>query len=409
MLSAALGVVPTLKRFSISVVPSPCTARDVLAIRVRVAPPWVLLWHWIRIHARSGRPNRLKHRLLLVAFVLAGCIGSVAYLWVRFVNVDLLAPTKAIAPVAATVSASSCGQCNQAVAPAVEHSPPAFASAIGGAKHPEWVRAALLVLGPLTIAGVALFAYGMRRSLCEVFIVGLLPHEPFPVIEQFLARSHDKHVFAIRFLSQSTKDRSFSRFVEAIEGSREDLRLTTLDVTHASVSGVVPIDSNDGRQEYWALVRYGIGLMLEQQGLFRQKALAFTYKLHEWFFIFYFFILGLVVALPSIGWLPKSEDSQFPLLMVGVGVVWAILFLIVHEGLVEHLGSWERMTASKPFWGCPIFRYSERDQPSGKWNELKLEDFEAPIRELGLSAERVVELTLGIMLVIYLTALQIIK
>lgn len=149
--------------------------------------------------------------------------------------------------------------------------------------------------------------------------------------------------------------------------------------------------------------------MLSNHSVVRQSAIGFTYKLHEWFFIAYFAMLGVVVALPSVGWLPKTEETQFPLLMVGLGVVWAATLVAVHLGVVEHLRAWERMTASPPFDGCPMYRYSEQKSASGHWQELELRDFEAPIRELGLPSDRMLEITLGIMLIIYLTALQIVK
>lgn len=67
------------------------------------------------------------------------------------------------------------------------------------------------------------------------------------------------------------------------------------------------------------------------------------------------------------------------------------------------------MTASPPFNGCPIYRYSEQENAEGHWQEVALNDFEAPIQELGLPSDRMLEITLGIMLIIYLTALQIVK
>lgn len=411
MLSASMSVEETLKRYSIADAASPCTAKGVLKVRVKVAPPWTLLGNWVRIHLRGGRPNLGWHRGLLVGCTAVAILGLCFFMCARLVTMDLLAPTEPSAP-AAAISEQAASAIESPKPPASSgraSSLRALPSVISVPSFPEWVRASLLLIGPLTIAAVAVFAVFMRGTLCEVYVVGLLPHEPFPAIEQFLARSFDKHVIAIRFLSESTKQRFFGKFVDQFGEDKRAASLSTLDVTHASVKGVVDLSDDDERQEYWSLVRYGIGLMLSHHSVVRQSAIGFTYKLHEWFFIGYFLMLGLVVALPSLGWLPKSEETQFPLIMVGLGVVWAATLVVVHLGVVEHLRAWERMTASPPFNGCPIYRYSEQENPDGHWQELALSDFEAPIQELGLPSDRMLEITLGIMLIIYLTALQIVK
>jgi hypothetical protein len=418
MLCASMSVDETLERYSIADSASPCTARGVLKVRVKVAPPWTLLWNWVRVHQRSGRPNKVWHRALLVVATCVFFVGLGFFMLARLVAMDLLATTEPPAPpaaVSAPVEKAHCPACSLVESPKLQASSGRASSlrelpsVIKVPSFAEWVRALLILIGPLAIAVAALFAGFMRSTLCEVYVVGLLPHEPFPAVEQFLARSFDKHVIAIRFLSESTKQRFFGKFVEQLGTDRLSARLTTLDVTHASVKGVVDLSDDDERQEYWSLVRYGIGLMLSHHSVVRQSAIGFTYKLHEWFFMAYFAMLGVVVALPSLGWLPKTDETQFPLMMVGLGVVWAATLVVVHLGVVEHLRAWERMTASPPFNGCPIYRYSEQENAEGRWQELALTDFVAPIQELGLPSDRMLEITLGIMLIIYLTALQIVK
>lgn len=75
MLSASMSVDKTLKGYSIAEVASPCTATNVLALKVHVAPPWRLLANWLRVHMGGGRPNRRKHWFLIslaIGIVVAG-------------------------------------------------------------------------------------------------------------------------------------------------------------------------------------------------------------------------------------------------------------------------------------------------------------------------------------------------
>lgn len=224
------------------------------------------------------------------------------YLWARFSAVEVLAsteppavqlaPAASSAPSAAVTPVVGCvAACAPAATPGRTTEGRTLGSIWAESTRSEILRAALLVLGPLTIALVAVGASRMRPTLCEVYVVGLLPHQPFPVIEQFLARSFDKHVIAIRFLNEAAKERFFGKFVRRLQEDDSSWRvtrfirrsfrrrsfstLTTLDVTHANVKGVVSEEADDERQHYWSLVRYGIGLMLERHGANRQSAIGF--------------------------------------------------------------------------------------------------------------------------------------
>jgi hypothetical protein len=260
----------------------------------------------------------------------------------------------------------------------------------------------------------------LRPHLLEVFVVALRPHEPMPSIEPFLARSRDKQVYAIRFLSEQTYDRFYGRFVlsrtdpplrwrDCMKARRSaPLPMTSIHVTHAgTVFGASgPTAAMAG---YWCIARLGLGLMVQEHGASNARALGFTYKQHEWMLGLYFILLSLATWLPALGAVPAEARTQFPLLMAGLGVLWTGAFLLLHRGLTAHLAEWERLTAKVPFQGCPVLRYSERDLVSGRWEPVDLRDMQAPIRQLGLPGEKILEITLSFMLIIYLTVLTLIK
>ena len=139
------------------------------------------------------------------------------------------------------------------------------------------------------------------------------------------------------------------------------------------------------------------------------RALQFTYHQHEALFLCFFAMLGAAVVLPAAGWVGRAEASQFPLVMSGLGIGWALLFIWVQRGKAEHLAAWERLTIDYPFRACPLYRYTEADDPQGQWRLVQIEDFETPIRTFGMDYVDLQHLLLGVMLIAYFTVLQLVK
>lgn len=406
MLSARITVETSVDKYTISG-KSPCGPDRMLRLKVYFSAPWTLVWSWLRIHlqwARSSKSSRYISAVFAIALVLVAIGLSFLAHWHQ---VEVFGNTNRIShrpfrepepPVAKPLVAMNLS----------DGLTPALVDANAKTKWNDWVRIALLGLGlPLVVFG-AMAVYLLRRQLCDLYVVVLEPHEPFPVIEQLLARSIDKHVFAVRALGRDTRRRFFLAYDDPALVDAVHLT-TTLHVTHQhpyserrALSVIDPVG-------YWALIRYAIGLMLAPGTASSMRSLSFTYKQYEALFISYFAMLGAVIFLPSSGWIDPAESSQFPLVMAGIGVLWAVVFIAVSRGKTDHLIAWERLTATLPFRGCPIFRYSEREQSEGVWEELDFDSFEAPIYQLGLSHSDLQQLLLSVMLIAYFTVLQIVK
>jgi hypothetical protein len=180
-------------------------------------------------------------------------------------------------------------------------------------------------------------------------------------------------------------------------------------VTHAGIPSFASSGVARAMMGYWSIVRLSIGLLVEEHAESKARAIGFSYKQHEWLFMGYFALLSLAVLIPAWGLTPADAQSQFTVLMSGLGFFWTGIFLLFNRGMSAHLGEWERRTASAPFMGCPVFRYSERDIATGRWEAIDLKAMEAPIRQMGLPGDKMLELALSVMLILYLTVLQLIK
>ena len=139
------------------------------------------------------------------------------------------------------------------------------------------------------------------------------------------------------------------------------------------------------------------------------RAMHFTYKQHEAVFLSYMLLLGAALVLPAVGWVGSAESTQFPLIMAGLGIMWAFIGLATHRGKSGHLAEWERLTLDYPFRGCPLFRYSDEDGAGGTWELLQIADFRKPIRDFGLDYSNAQQFVLGIMLVSYFAVLALVK
>ncbi|MGN7875369.1 hypothetical protein ACTJKJ_17540 [Roseateles sp. 22389] len=411
MLQVRFSIEHGLENYSIAPVPAPCTPDQVLRMEVRFAGLPALVATWLRIHLKTGRPNQFRIAALLL--LILAIVGGAHYLALSphlaaaswSTQADAASGATAQAPTAMATATATVTSMATVTATVMATPTAAAPSASHGAA--AVLQHLLMIWTPLAVAIAAMMARLARPNLTDIYVVALRPHEPFPTMEYFLARSRDKQVYAIRFLSESTRDRFFGHFADGPRRAR--LSQSSINVTHAHIGPFAPTGLAAAMSGYWSLVRLSIGLMVEENASSNTRAMAFTYKQHEWLFIGYLMLLGAAALLVALGVTPGDQTFQFPVLMAGLGVCWAAAFLLLNRGLSDHLTEWERRTATAPFMGCPVFRYSERDQASGRWELVDLRQMEAPIHRMGLPGDKVLEIALGVMLIIYLTLLQLIK
>ncbi|MBO9686020.1 MAG: hypothetical protein J7598_05355 [Mitsuaria chitosanitabida] len=401
-----------MKGYSIAPHPAPCTPTRLLHLRVRFAGLLSLLQVWTAIHTDEHRPNKRVNRAWLIglpATALIVLVGVVVgyLLWVNrppqeAPPQDELSALGFHAPSGQPVVIVPFPEPVQAPASSPAVSTPTPLSGVAAA-----IKIGLMLGSPVLLLFGAFIAGRLRPALIDIYVVPLRPHEPFPAVEHFLARERDKQVFVIRFLSESTYERFFGRvFARCAE---RPIALNSVGVTHAGIPSFASSGVARAMMGYWSIVRLSIGLLVEEHAESKARAIGFSYKQHEWLFMGYFALLSLAVLIPAWGLTPADAQSQFTVLMSGLGFFWTGIFLLFNRGMSAHLGEWERRTASAPFMGCPVFRYSERDIATGRWEAIDLKAMEAPIRQMGLPGDKMLELALSVMLILYLTVLQLIK
>ena len=379
-----------------------------ICLSVSFAGPLKLIAGWWAVHISD--PDRLGRwwtlaKLLGAVLAIAVIVGVIAM--AQFHQIELFGKTPAPMDSSGTAGEKSADK---------ERVPRIHKDGIWAAfiEAPEtgatnfWIRTTSLALGLPFVFGALLMLFLRRRPVCKVYLVVLQPHQPFPVIDRQLARSDDTHVFAVRALGRDVRTRFF-RLHDEPEGSPWTLETTSLQVTHQHCASVAPPNSRLDPVSYWSLIRFAIGLMLPPQAGSTGRAMRFTYKQHEVLFLGYVLLLGVALVLPAIGWVASAESTQFPLIMAGLGIMWAFVGLATHRGKSGHLAEWERLTLDYPFRGCPLYRYSDEDGSRGSWQLLYINDFRNPIRDFGLDYSNAQQFVLGIMLVSYFAVLALVK
>lgn len=386
----------------------PGAPEQAMCLRVSFAGPLQLIAGWWAVHISDRyrvRRGWALAKLVVAALAIAAVVGAIAM--AQFHQIELFGKTP--------VPLDSSGASGEKSADK-ERAPRLHKDGIWAAfiEAPEtgaanfWIRTTSLALGLPFVFGALLILSLRRRPVCKVYLVVLRPHQPFPAIDRQLARSDDTHVFAVRALGRDVRSRFF-RLSDEPETSPRTLRTTSLQVTHQHCASVAPPDSRLDPVSYWCLIRFAIGLMLPPQAGSTGRAMRFTYKQHEVLFLGYVLLLGAALVLPATGWVASAESTQFPLIMAGLGIMWAFVGLATHRGKSGHLAEWERLTLDYPFRGCPLYRYSDEDGSGGSWQLLYHTDFRKPIRDFGLDYSNAQQFVLGIMLVSYFAVLALVK
>ena len=275
-----------------------------------------------------------------------------------------------------------------------------------------WSRATLVALGsPIllicAIYVVALSAIG-KKSLCTIRIIVLRPHQRYPLIDRSFRHGSYCHVFAVRTPGLDVR-RTYFHTYENLATKRMSVDIDTLQITHSGWRAEERHAPRVDAKSYWVFVRYAIGLMLPQGQDGKLQRMHFTYMKHATLLLIYLGLLTISIFLPVAGWVSRAEDSQFPLIMSGLGISWAALTLISCRKKTRHLEEWERLiTSYYPFRGCSIFQ-NVQEENGASWIPVHPHAFSRPIRAFGLESTEFQNTVLAVMLIAYLTVLQIVK
>lgn len=267
----------------------------------------------------------------------------------------------------------------------------------GGTK----LRPAVWWLLPLAFA--LLVAY--HGTLCVIYVVLLHPHEQFPYIQPKVLANNKRYVLAIRVLGHDAWRSMFgilqdrSRLGEVNIASSADL----IQGDRARPMQRIPWD------HYWSLIRFCVGRMLPSTDADREfgKAAYFTFKQRRLLVKCYLALLGLAIFLPMCGKWPEAWPALKQIL-AAAGLMWAFAGILIHRRSMKHLEQWELVSRSFPFRGSPLFLCSATATDI-TWEEIRVDEVEAPIFRLGLNYSQMYQIILTIFLGIFLTALQLIS
>lgn len=384
----------------------PCGPERAISISVESAAPWRMLFAWFRVNVGDKHRTDRKRTawFLAVTFLTAvACLTLAA--------VAPLFQQDIIAVIPASPSAVPPSQGSNARARRVTDTTHGAADALRASPELwEWsyqVRSVATGVAGFVLLGSCLFIF-FRRQLRQIYLIVVAPHQPFPVIDRDLVRRKDVDVFAVRALGLDVR-RMFFRVHDNDEVGVEVYEINTVQLTHSNCRNVPPPARHLESTSYWAMIRYSIGLSLPTRKGDRVAAIEFTLRLYWPLFHGFLILVLLAIVPPGIGWMPDAQQSQYPIVLAGLAIVWALLALGLHRKLTKHLDEWERLTLDNPFRGSPLFCYSETGGLAGEWIEVRPEEFSAPIREFGMNYAAFQELLLGLMLGGYLAALQLIK
>ena len=394
-----------------------CAPREALRIEVSFAGPIDLAWNWLAIHLR-GRlfewhkwrhwrqwPWRLSLGVLVGALALVTSAWFIVYAQLR--QGELFAETHP--PPAHECTA-------QKPCPFQPHSHRELHASFADLWHeitdtpefnslPFWTRSAAIFVGIPLLLLFAVAGIAGRRGVCDIYLIVLKPHEPFPIIDRDISRRCPELVFAVRTLGENVRRTFFSQLND--ERLRKSAAHTsTLHITHPHFFHIKPVPPFIRPESYWALVRFAVSSLLPSgEGM---RALAFTLRLHQIMMCAYVVLLALAIVAPALGWAGHAATNHFSLILAGLAVAWAAAFLVVHHGKFAHLVEWERLTCELPFRGCPIYQYEEGASGSDSWVERHDEEFEEHIRNFGLGHSKFMDLLLLVALLGYLEILHLI-
>nr|WP_316642639.1 hypothetical protein [uncultured Roseateles sp.] len=385
----------------------PCGPESIVLIEVSFSSLRAQILGWVRIHLlEKGSRNSLRTWCFLIFLMFGVALAFLSISAAQINQITIFAET----PTAENVPERQLAQITRPIEKVQ-------IKRIDTKNPVDWVTELiarpgfLLRNASITFAVPLLFLAALwialfRKTICKIYLIVIDPHQPFPVIERHIAGSPTAHVIAIRALSRDMKEK-FP--VAGSNGEGEIRHITTLQLTHTHCQSIPKPRKSDELASYWALIRYAISLMLPPVAGGYAKAAYFTYKLHERLFFVYLLLIGSAVLIPSIGWVSKAEESQFPLIMAGLGLAWVLACIYMHNGKTGHLSEWERLTSGFRFRGCPLYKYTEPVGMSGRWKLIEPTEFSTAIREFGLDYSTFQQTLLSVMLVIYFTILQIIK
>ncbi|QTN22216.1 hypothetical protein HZ992_18935 [Rhizobacter sp. AJA081-3] len=246
-----------------------------------------------------------------------------------------------------------------------------------------------------------------RTALCTIHIVLLRPHEPLPPIPPSLLRRRNTHVFAVRALGHDARQKFFG-FLERRAGTPKTYESTSWELCE-------PVRGKRMQQvpwrDYWSLVRCCLTYMLPQNTAEPEFGVAssFTAKQHRSLLRFYLFLI-LLSVLPSIAQhlgLLSEVPKELKQYLAAAAIGWVTVGIMLHRLVSLHLRRWEKHTRTFPFRGSPILKRIEDADPH-QWVEVPTDTYELPMRTFGMSYAQLQQIVLAVLLVIFLTLLQLI-
>ncbi len=290
----------------------------------------------------------------------------------------------------------------------------------------------LLTGSVLIILGVI---WLMKRRIFTVRLYLLSPNHPFPPVN-WKTLAKNKLIMAVRLLDPNVTSRITSF-------ARNTKKLTLTFSNPIDLSQVPPAPKQNIRlllehhladhslaahaYDFWPIIRLAVDRMLyrglhddfENEGLpgvsFEVKAsgirryhLYMAYKLHILQLALFAALFGIATIMIGAS-LVEAHDSQLPTLLATLGLFWALLSSYLHRRQHDALLKWAHMWSRKPLGNCPFFLFDGEYAPDNPWEEIHDHDFGLRFSEFGLDNEKLLNLLVTGLLVVYLAYLHVIK
>lgn len=255
------------------------------------------------------------------------------------------------------------------------------------------------------------FLFYSAYPICKVNVYFLQSGEPFPFIEKADTISPKEHIFAIRLLSWNANSRYNPFFKSPTTSCSYRGKYFSMNDRN-SVNNKRSIFESDVLPDYWSLLYFSLERQLRGLGAARTGESFRIAGLMNRNSVFIFFVMLAVVFFVAL--LPKEIRNSFYLsqlrMLFGIAaLVWAAYAIVSYRKKIFDLIRWESECKRRPFLNCPIFRATQSQTKGVVWVELDPDAFADPVREFGVNIEVVVKVVVAVMVVIFLTMLQLIS
>lgn len=251
-----------------------------------------------------------------------------------------------------------------------------------------------------------------HKKLITVHVALLRPYEAFPIVPHEIQLAPHEYFYAVRLLGKGSEERYSKPLLENNEIDPLFSKFFSSDLVADQPHDLLRLRQWPIR-DYSALIRHALtDLLPNGSGPSSRetiKALYFTYKQHTWTLWWYMTLIVIAILVPALNWKITSPDSQFPLLMGGLGIAWAALATMLHRSKARHLDQWDFRALGYPFSGCPVFQYTKVQSIRESWDLVNEVDFHRRITSFGVDHNTLQQWVLAGLLVIYLAILQLIK